>query len=60
MANQSKYLNKRIYIAGHTGMVGSAITNALKNRGYKNLLLKNYPGLDLIRQKIFFFQRLLS
>jgi GDP-L-fucose synthase len=43
-------LNKKIYIAGHTGMVGSAITNALKNRGYKNLLLKNYPDLNLIRQ----------
>ena len=51
MANQSKYLNKKIYIAGHTGMVGSAITNEMKNRGYKNLLLKNYPGLDLIRQE---------
>ena len=51
MTNQSKYLNKKIYVAGHTGMVGSAITNELKNRGYSNLLLKNYPGLDLIRQE---------
>ena len=51
MINQSKYLYKKIYIAGHTGMVGSAITNELKNRGYSNLLLKNYPGLDLIRQE---------
>ncbi len=50
MTNQSKYLNKKIYIAGHTGMVGSAITNELEKRGYKNLILKNYPGLDLIRQ----------
>ena len=50
MANQSKYLNKKIYVAGHTGMVGSAITNELKNRGYNNLILKNYPGLDLKRQ----------
>ncbi|MCW8803902.1 MAG: GDP-L-fucose synthase [Ignavibacteriaceae bacterium] len=50
MFNQSKYLNKKIYIAGHTGMVGSAITNELERRGYKNLILKNYPGLDLIRQ----------
>jgi GDP-L-fucose synthase len=48
--NQSKYLNKKIYVAGHTGMVGSAITNELQNRGYKNLILKNYPGLNLIRQ----------
>jgi len=51
MDNLSKYLNKKIYVAGHTGMVGSAITNELKNRGYKNLILKNYPGLDLIRQE---------
>jgi GDP-L-fucose synthase len=50
MANQSKYLNKKIYVAGHTGMVGSAITNELKNSGYNNLILKNYPGLDLKRQ----------
>ena len=51
MTNQTKYLKKKIYIAGHTGMVGSAITSELKNKGYKNLILKNYPGLDLIRQK---------
>jgi GDP-L-fucose synthase len=50
MINQLKYLIKKIYVAGHTGMVGSAITNELKNCGYKNLVLKNYPGLDLIRQ----------
>jgi len=50
MTDQTKYLNKKIYIAGHTGMVGSAITSELKNKGYKNLILKNYPGLDLIRQ----------
>jgi len=50
MANHSKYLNKKIYVAGHSGMVGSAITNELKKRGFKNLILKEYPGLDLIRQ----------
>ena len=50
MANQSKYLNKKIYVAGHSGMVGSAITNELKKRGFSNLILKEYPGLDLIRQ----------
>lgn len=50
MANQSKYLNKKIYVAGHSGMVGSAITNELKKRGFNNLILKEYPGLDLIRQ----------
>jgi GDP-L-fucose synthase len=51
MTNQTKYLNKKIYVAGHTGMVGSAITSELQKRGYKNLILKNYPDLDLIRQK---------
>jgi len=45
-----KLKNKKIYIAGHSGMVGSAITNKLKENGYKNLILKNYPELDLIRQ----------
>jgi GDP-L-fucose synthase len=40
-------------------MVGSAITNELKKKGYKNLILKNYPGLDLIRQNDVeeFFQK---
>jgi len=51
MTTNSKYLNKKIYVAGHTGMVGSAITSELKKRGYKNLILKNYPDLDLIRQR---------
>lgn len=50
MSSQLKYLNKKIYVAGHTGMVGSAITCELQKKGYKNLILKNYPGLDLIRQ----------
>ena len=50
MSNQSKYLNKKIYIAGHTGMVGSAIIGELQKRGYKNLIFRNYPGLDLKRQ----------
>lgn len=47
---KEKLKNKKIYIAGHSGMVGSAITNKLKENGYKNLLLKNYPDLDLVRQ----------
>ncbi len=42
--------DSKIYIAGHKGMVGSAITSAFEKTGYKNLLLKNYPDLDLIRQ----------
>ena len=31
-------------------MVGSAITRELEKKGYKNLLLRNYPGLNLINQ----------
>lgn len=42
--------DSKIYIAGHSGMVGSAVTSAFLNSGYKNILLKNYPDLDLIRQ----------
>ena len=59
MANQLKHLNKRIYVAGHSGMVGSAITNELSKRGYKNLIMKDFPGLDLIRQNDVenFFQK---
>ena len=39
--------SSRIYVAGHTGMVGSAIVRALKARGYENLLLMNRGELDL-------------
>ena len=41
---------KKIYLAGHKGMVGSAINRTLIAKGYNNLLLQGYPGLDLIRQ----------
>ena len=38
----------RIYVAGHKGLVGSAITRELKNQGYKNLLLRSRSELDLL------------
>ncbi len=44
-------LNKKIYISGHTGMVGSAITRNLKSKGFNNLLTAGFPGLDLLRQE---------
>jgi GDP-L-fucose synthase len=50
MLKESRYLNKKIYIAGHTGMVGSAVKREFEHRRYNNLLLKDYPGLNLIRQ----------
>jgi GDP-L-fucose synthase len=40
----------KIYIAGHRGMVGSAIMRQLKHLGYHNLCHKTHADLDLIRQ----------
>ena len=37
----------KIYVAGHTGLVGSAIKDHLQSKGYTNLLLKNHTDLDL-------------
>ena len=42
---------EKIYIAGHRGMVGSAIMNELKNQGYNNLLFMSSAELDLKDQK---------
>lgn len=39
--------NSKIYIAGHNGMVGSAIWRVLSAKGYKNLIGKNRGELDL-------------
>lgn len=43
--------NKKIYIAGHQGMVGSAVLRKFKSAGCKNLITKDYQELDLRRQK---------
>jgi GDP-L-fucose synthase len=40
-------LNSKIFVAGHSGMVGSSILRALKLRGFSNLVLKNSNELDL-------------
>lgn len=42
--------NRKIYVAGHRGMVGSALVRSLKNKGYDNLLLRTHNELDLTRQ----------
>ena len=39
--------NSKIYIAGHNGMVGSAIWRTLESKGYTNLLGKSSSALDL-------------
>jgi GDP-L-fucose synthase len=43
--------DSKIYIAGHTGLVGSAITMALQAKGYENLVLKSFEELDLTNQQ---------
>jgi GDP-L-fucose synthase len=40
----------KIYIAGHDGLVGSALVRNFKNNGYTNLLTRHYTELDLRRQ----------
>jgi GDP-L-fucose synthase len=43
--------DSKIYIAGHNGMVGSAILRKLKNKGYNNIIFKTSKELDLRVQK---------
>jgi GDP-L-fucose synthase len=47
MQNHQIGLNNKIYVAGHKGMFGSAIVRLLRERGYKNLILKMSKELDL-------------
>ncbi|MDR3344488.1 MAG: GDP-L-fucose synthase [Oscillospiraceae bacterium] len=42
--------NSKIYVAGHTGLVGSALVRALRRRGHDNLLLRTHADLDLCDQ----------
>ena len=42
--------NSKIYVAGHTGLVGSAIWNNLKKRGYNNLIGLTIQEMDLTNQ----------
>ncbi len=49
----------RIYVAGHTGLVGSAVCKKLKEHGYGNLVYRTHGELDLTRQtdvESFFFR----
>jgi GDP-L-fucose synthase len=43
--------NSKIYIAGHRGMVGSALQKKLQSEGYQNLVFKTRQELDLRRQR---------
>ncbi len=42
--------SSKIYVAGHRGMVGSAIVRELQRQGYNNLVLRTHRELDLTRQ----------
>jgi len=42
--------NSKIYLAGHTGMVGSAVYNTLSEKGYSNITARNLSELDLRNQ----------
>jgi GDP-L-fucose synthase len=44
----------KIFVAGHSGMVGSAITRRLQTGGYSNLLLRSRSQLDLFDQQAVF------
>ncbi len=40
----------KIYVAGHRGLVGSALTRCLQSKGYNNLILRSHAELDLLNQ----------
>ena len=40
----------KIYVAGHRGMVGSAIVRALQAKGYRNIITRTHAELDLTQQ----------
>lgn len=42
--------NQSIYVAGHGGMVGSAIVRCLSQRGYRNIITRTHAQLDLTNQ----------
>ena len=46
----SVVVNQKIYVAGHRGMVGSAIVRTLKEKGYQNIVTRTHAELDLTNQ----------
>jgi GDP-L-fucose synthase len=43
--------DSKVFIAGHTGLVGSAMKRRLENEGYGNLVTRSWPDIDLTSQK---------
>ena len=57
--NVIKQKNSKIFVAGHNGMVGSAIIRHLKYKKYKNVIVRNKKKLNLLDQKKHkFFEKL--
>jgi len=46
--------DSKIYLAGHTGMVGSAVLSGLRRKGYENIVFQNMSELDLRQQQDVF------
>ena len=44
-------MDEKIYVAGHRGMVGSAIVRTLQKRGYSNIITRTHSELDLTNQQ---------
>ncbi|MCL2253676.1 MAG: GDP-L-fucose synthase [Lachnospiraceae bacterium] len=44
-------MNDKIYVAGHRGLVGSAIVRSLEAKGYQNIIRRTHQELDLINQQ---------
>jgi GDP-L-fucose synthase len=56
-------LNSRIFVAGHRGLVGSAVVRLLREKGYSNIITKSRDELDLTNQVAvnnFFAENLLD
>lgn len=43
--------DSKIFIAGHTGMVGSAIMSRLRRQGFENIVIRSHAELDLLDQR---------
>ena len=50
LMSKNMHLSAKIFVAGHSGLVGSAIVRALKKQGYTNLILRTKQELDLSEQ----------
>ena len=45
-------LNDKIYVAGHTGLIGSAILRKLKAEGFSNVIFREHSELNLMNQQM--------